>query len=111
MSESDDSAETAALFLPGQLVRHRLFEYRGVIVDVDAVFQLSDEWYDQMARSRPPKDLPWYHVLVHDSEQMTYVAQRNLSADPTAEPILHPMLDQFFTTFRNGRYHTDKTVN
>jgi heat shock protein HspQ len=50
----------------GQVVRHRLFDYRGVIYDVDPVFSLSEEWYEQMARSRPPKDQPWYHVLVDD---------------------------------------------
>ena len=48
----------------GQLVLHAKFGYRGVVFDVDPVFQLSDEWYEQVARSRPPKDRPWYHVLV-----------------------------------------------
>ena len=48
----------------GQLVHHRLFNYRGVVYDVDPVFMLPDEWYEQVALSRPPKDEPWYRVLV-----------------------------------------------
>ena len=79
-------------FSVGQLVHHRLFDYRGVIVDVDAVFQGSEEWYQRMAKSRPPKDRPWYHVLVHDSDHRTYVAERNLAPDQTGQPITHPVL-------------------
>ena len=97
-------SSSEAAFAVGQLVQHRLFGYRGVIFDVDATFQLTDEWYAQMARSRPPKDRPWYHVLVHEGEHTTYVAQRNLEADESAEPIEHPLVSQVFSEFRNGRY-------
>jgi heat shock protein HspQ len=100
-----------ALFSPGQLVHHKLFGYRGVVVDVDATFELSDEWYEEMARSRPPRDQPWYHVLVHQAEHMTYVAQRNLEEDSSGEPIRHPMLGRFFSEFDNGRYLTGERVN
>ena len=61
-----DPDQPEARFHVGQVVRHRKFGYRGVIFDLDATFGLTDEWYEQVARSRPPKDLPWYHVLVHD---------------------------------------------
>ena len=101
----------SALFAPGQLIRHELFDYRGVIVDVDATFGLTDEWYEQMARSRPPRDEPWYHVLVHDAEHMTYVAQRNLRADPSGAPIRHPQLELFFVGMRDGRYETSESIN
>ena len=100
-----------ALFSPGQLIHHRRFDYRGVVVDVDATFQLSDEWYDEVARSRPPRDQPWYHVLVHDGDQMTYVAQRHLEADSCLEPIRNPLLDQFFSGFSDGRYAADVSLN
>ncbi len=100
-----------AKFSVGQLVRHQLFGYRGVVVDVDATFQLSDEWYAEMARSRPPKDQPWYHVLVHDAVHATYVAERNLSPDASGEAIRHPLLDQYFTSFEYGRYATASRVN
>ena len=63
-------------FHPGQVIHHKLFDYRGVVVGVDQTFQLSEEWYEEVARSRPPKDQPWYHVLVHGARQATYVAER-----------------------------------
>ena len=100
-----------AKFSIGQCVQHRLFDYRGVIVDVDAEFLGSDEWYDEIARSRPPKDEPWYHVLVHDADNETYVAERNLEPDQTYEPVNHPLLGEFFSGFEQGVYHTGRHVN
>jgi len=73
-------------------------------VDVDASYQGSEEWYQNVAKSRPPKDQPWYHVLVDDSDHLTYVAERNLEPDLLQEPIDHPLLEVYFTSFRNGRY-------
>ena len=93
-----------ARFRVGQPVHHKLFDYRGVIIDVDATFQGSDDWYQAMARTRPPKDKPWYHVLVHDAEHMTYVTERNLEPDFTGEPIKHPALMEFFDDLREGLY-------
>ena len=66
----------------GQLIHHKLFNYRGVIFKVDDCFQLTDIWYDHMAKSKPPKDKPWYHVQRSDGNR-TYVAERNLEPDPT----------------------------
>ena len=100
-----------AKFSIGQCVQHRLFDYRGVVVDVDAEFLGSDEWYDEVARSRPPKDEPWYHVLVHDADNETYVAERNLEQDQTYEPVNHPLLNEFFSGFEQGIYHTGRHVN
>jgi heat shock protein HspQ len=77
----------SARFSPGDLIHHRLFDYRGVIVDVDPRMMLSDEWYETVARSRPPKDQPWYRVLVHNSANETYVAERNLELDASEEPV------------------------
>ena len=93
-----------AKFAIGELVHHRLFDYRGVVVDVDATFQSTDEWYETVAKSRPPKDRPWYHVLVHDSNHATYVAERNLEPDDLLKPIEHPMVEHFFSHFEDGRY-------
>ena len=98
-----DQAEP--LFFIGQLVHHLKFDYRGVIIDVDAQFEGSEAWYQQVARSRPPKDRPWYHVLVHDSEQMTYVAERHLEPDSSGEAVNHPALALYFDGFANGIYH------
>lgn len=102
----------SARFAVGELIHHRLFDYRGVIVDVDPVCQASEAWYETVARSRPPKDRPWYHVLVHGASHMTYVAERNLERDPRGEPISHPMLDHFFSGFEGDRYvRNDHRVN
>jgi len=100
-----------AKFSIGDLIHHKLFGYRGVIVDIDPCFQLSDQWYDMVARSRPPKNEPWYHVLVHQSTNSTYVAEQNLEADSSAEKIDHPMVDLFFRDLREGRYLNNEKVN
>ena len=93
-----------ARFHVGQLVHHKLFDYRGVVIDADATCQASEAWYLAVARSRPPKDRPWYHVLVHDAEHVTYVAERNLEPDPSGEPIRHPELHLYFGDLRDGFY-------
>ena len=98
-------------FSVGELIHHRLFGYRGVIIDVDQNFQASEEWYEAVAKSRPPKNKPWYHVLVHQSEQSTYVAEQNLEPDDSVEPIDHPMLENFFSKFDNGRYIRNQPAN
>ncbi|MGF1614312.1 MAG: heat shock protein HspQ [Gammaproteobacteria bacterium] len=97
-------ATMQARFSVGQVVHHRLFDYRGVIIDVDAGFQGTDEWYEQVARTRPPKDQPWYHVLVHESDREAYVAERNLEPDASGKPIDHPYLNRLFVGFEEGRY-------
>jgi heat shock protein HspQ len=93
-----------AKFSVGQLVQHRLFGYRGVIFDVDPTFGLTDEWYETVARSRPPKNRPWYHVLVDGSTHTTYVAERNLEPDASNAPIEHPLIEHIFSGFENGHY-------
>jgi heat shock protein HspQ len=93
-----------AKFHVGQLVRHQLFDYRGVIVDVDMTFQGTDEWYERMAQTRPPKDEPWYHVLVHNAGHRTYVAERNLGPDETGGPINHPEVGEHFSHLEEDRY-------
>lgn len=100
-----------AQFRVGQLVHHKRFDYRGVIVDVDATFQGTEEWYETMAQSRPPKDRPWYHVLVDQAAHMTYVTEQNLEPDLTGEPIAHPALDQFFSELRDGLYVRNRPVH
>jgi heat shock protein HspQ len=96
--------EFSARFLIGELIIHKRFDYRGVISDIDPVFNLSEEWYETVARSRPPKDQPWYQVLVHQSGLLTYVAEQHLQSDPSDEAIQHPMISEFFSGFHNGRY-------
>lgn len=104
-------ADKSAKFSIGQIIHHRLFDYRGVIIDVDPEFQGSDEWYDMVARSRPPRDKPWYHVLVHNATHETYVAERNLEPGPANEPINHPLVDKVFDKFENGNYIVKRRNN
>ena len=98
-------------FSIGELIHHRLFNYRGVVFDVDQEFAGTIEWYDNVARSRPPKDQPWYHVLVHGSDQVTYVAERNLEADNSVLPIDHPLVKEIFTDFSEGHYIKTQPLN
>ncbi len=93
-----------ARFHIGQLVHHLKYDYRGVIFDVDPRFMGTEDWYDLVAVSRPPKDRPWYHVLVHGAEHSTYVAERHLEADNSLSPVEHPMVEEHFEAFEGGVY-------
>lgn len=110
MSDSSES-ERSAKFGIGQVVHHDRFDYRGVIVDVDGNYQGTEEWYHEVARSKPPRDRPWYHVLVHQADHTTYVAERHLSLEESPEPIEHPLLGRFFDSFEGGRYTRDRQLN
>ena len=98
-------------FSIGELVHHRRFRYRGVILDVDPYFQGTLEWYESVALSHPPKNKPWYHVLVDDAAHSTYVAERNLEPDEYTTPIMHPMLARFFSRLEDGRYIRNDPIN
>ena len=94
-----------AKFKIGQIIHHRLFDYTGVVFDIDPIFQGSEEWYEQVARSRPSKNKPWYHVLVHAAEHSTYVAERNLDLADHPKAIQHPLIHSLFTKFDGLQYH------
>ncbi len=91
-------------FKIGQVIHHKLFDYRGVIYGVDDVFKGTDEWYNLMAKSKPPKDKPWNHVLVHNSQHTTYVAERNLEVDVEGDSIDHPLVPLLFDELKDGQY-------
>lgn len=91
-------------FSLGQIVYHRKFGYRGVIFKVDAKYSGTDDWYNIMAISSPPKEMPWYHVLVHNSSYSTYVTEYNLCTDSISKPVKHPLLIKYFERYFNGRY-------
>jgi len=99
-----EATEVRGGFHIGQIVMHRRFGYRGVIYDVDPRFMLSDEWYDRVALSRPPRDCPWYHVLVDNLDQTTYVAERNLESATDRDPIRHPLIESYFGLFNGKSY-------
>jgi heat shock protein HspQ len=96
-----------ARFSIGDVVRHRLLEFRGVVFDIDPVFANSDEWYDAIPEQvRPRKDQPFYHLLAEnaDSTYVAYVSQQNLEHDESEEPVDHPAIAGIFDDFRDGRY-------
>jgi heat shock protein HspQ len=100
-----------AQFNVGQLIHHKLFNYRGVVVDVDPEFEHSDAWYDVMAQSKPDKHQPWYHILVDGTDYMTYVAEQNLEEDNDGSPISHPDLHVYLEERDPGHYSTKKQSN
>ena len=93
-----------SIFKSGQIINHKLFNYRGVIFKADDTFLSTDEWYEQMAKSKPPKDKPWYHVLVNNETHMTYVAERNILPDHTGKIINHPLVPVYFTEIVADKY-------
>ncbi len=95
---------TQPKFFIGQIIDHLKVGYRGVIFGVDAEFSLSEEWYEQVARSRPPKDKPWYHVMVDGAIHTTYVAERHLAPSENLSQIDHPNLGEVFGRFDGSRY-------
>ena len=96
-----------ARFDIGDVVRHRHFDFRGVIFDVDPVFANSDEWYESIPEAiRPSKDQPFYHLLAEnaDSNYVAYVSQQNLVVDDSDEPVDHPAISGIFDGFEGARY-------
>ena len=96
-----------AHFSIGDIVRHRIFEFRGVIFDVDPVFANSEEWYQSIPEdARPPKDQPFYHLLAEnaDSTYIAYVSQQNLVQDDSDEMVDHPAIAGLFDSYADGRY-------
>ena len=96
-----------ARFAIGEVVKHRLFDFRGVIFDVDPVFANSEEWYESIPEEiRPSKDQPFYHLLAENAESsyVAYVSQQNLLHDDSDEPVDHPAISDMFDGFNGGRY-------
>jgi len=95
-----------ARFAIGEVVRHKLFDFRGVVFDVDPFFANSEEWYDSIPEAlRPSKDQPFYHLLAENAETnyVAYVSQQNLVSDESEEPVDHPAIPTMFDR-QNGRY-------
>jgi heat shock protein HspQ len=96
-----------ARFAIGDVVRHRMFDFRGVVFDVDPIFANSEEWYEAIpADIRPAKDQPFYHLLAENAEStyVAYVSQQNLIADDSDEPVDHPAIAGLFDAYADGRY-------
>ena len=98
---------TQAKFTIGQVVKHRVFAFRGVIFDVDPEFANTEEWYESIPKDvRPSKNQPFYHLLAENAESyyVAYVSEQNLLADTSGEPVGHPQIPQLFGELQGGRY-------
>lgn len=98
-----------AKFSIGQVVRHRIFPFRGVIFDVDPEFANTEEWYQAIpAQYRPRKDQPFYHLLSEnaETEYIAYVSEQNLLEDDTGEPVRHPQVSEMFDCLPDGSYQS-----
>ena len=96
-----------ARFRIGQVVRHRLFPFRGVVFDIDPEFNNTDEWYESIPpERRPHKDQPFYHLFAEnaESEYIAYVSEQNLLPDTSGEPVRHPQVAEIFEKDANGSY-------
>lgn len=103
------NTQQRAKFGLGDIVKHRLFEFRGVVFDVDPEFANTEEWYNAIPEEvRPKKDQPFYHLLAEndDSEYTAYVSEQNLVSDAGAGPLRHTQVKDYFISFdrNNGRY-------
>jgi len=98
-----------ARFQIGQVVKHRVFPFRGVIFDVDPEFDNTEEWYQSIPESiRPSKDQPFYHLLAEnaESEYVAYVSEQNLVPDNSGEPVRHPQVGEMFGDLDSGIYQS-----
>jgi heat shock protein HspQ len=104
---ASENSSRKAKFEIGAVVRHRMFPFRGVIFDVDPVFNHTEEWYQAIpAEVRPSKDQPFYHLLAENEEAkyVAYVSEQNLLPDDNAGPVSHPQIDDYFNLADDGRY-------
>lgn len=103
-----------AKFAIGQIVRHRIFPFRGVIFDVDPLFNNTEEWWNSIPEAiRPRKDQPFYHLLAENDQNtyVAYVSEQNLLPDDTGEPVGHPHTALIFDGFQDGHYNMRPRVS
>lgn len=102
-----------AKFRIGQVVRHRVFPFRGVVFDVDPEFANTEEWYQAIPEEmRPRKDQPFYHLLAENAESyyVAYVSEQNLLPDPSQEPVGHPQVAELFGQLQDGVYTASRRI-
>jgi heat shock protein HspQ len=97
-----------AKFQIGQVVKHRIYPFRGVVFDVDPIFDNTDEWYQSIPEEiRPAKDQPFYHLFAEneETEYIAYVSEQNLLEDELIMPLRHPQISEMFRLGEDGNYH------
>ena len=101
------------LFNIGDIVKHRIYPFRGVIVDVDPEFSNTEEWYQSIpVEIRPSRQQPYYHLMAENTETFytAYVSQQNLVGDGENGPLEHPDLEEIFSGMDHGKYHLRNEV-
>lgn len=101
-----------AKYTIGEVLRHRVFPFRGVVFDIDPTFSNTQEWWDSIpAEVRPHKDQPFYHLFAEnsDTEYVAYVSEQNLLPDTSGEPLRHPQVSEVFERGDDGRYRPRET--
>ena len=96
LSDGYINPENTPKFELGAVIFHKKYGYRGVIVHFDSTCQAPDAWYEAN-QTQPSRNQPWYHILVDGNQQVTYVAESNLTYDQLGKPVIHPMLNLFFS--------------
>ena len=109
----DAPRQARARFGIGDVVRHKLFDFRGVVFDIDTVFANSEEWYESIPKEvRPHREQPFYHLFAEngDSSYIAYVSQQNLQGDADGGPIDHPNVPELFDDFDGARYRLRRSL-
>jgi len=99
--------ETLAKFKLGQVVRHRIYPFRGVVFDIDPQFANTEEWWLSIPEDRRPrKDQPYYHLFAENEEStyIAYVSEQNLLLDDSGDPVMHPQIPELFSGLHGGTY-------
>lgn len=108
------SAARMAKYAIGQVVKHRIFPFRGIIFDVDPEFDNTEEWYQSIPEDmRPRRDQPFYHLYAEnaETEYIAYVSEQNLLADDSNEPVRHPQAKQAFVRAADGSYRSRARIS
>jgi heat shock protein HspQ len=110
LSDGHTTPADTPRFELGEVIEHLNYGYRGVIVEFDSTCQAPDDWY-QSNQTQPNRNQPWYHILVDGNQQVTYVAQSNLSYDTSGGSVVHGMINLFFSGYdqENNKYIRNNT--
>ena len=110
LTEGFSSIDEPVKFELGEVIVHKRYGYRGVIVEFDKSCKATTSWYESN-QTQPDRKQPWYNILVDGSQQVTYVAQSNLSYETTGDPVVHGMINLFFSGYdqENKQYIRNDT--
>jgi len=101
--QPEEPPQSTPKYQPGQLVAHKRYRYRGVVVSADSYCRADPVWYHSN-KTQPDRAQPWYHVLVHGGGSCTYAAETSLEPDTSREPVEHPLVIVFFSGFEQGQH-------